>query len=344
MTELEFRNKVTWFSFALSLLVIWVHSYNAELFLGYQAATGMVYVLEHRIGDWFGQIAVPGFFMISGYRFYRDFDWGKLRGKWQRRIKSLLVPYIVWNFLYYLSYVIVSRIPAVGDVVGKGVVEFSLTAMVDAVVSHTYNNVFWYLYQLLWLVLLAPVLYPLLKRVWSGLLLLLFFWILVQVKPDGFPVNPDAMIYYGSGAMLALYCRDTVEGAENGKRLAAGLFSLLAAAVIYYIGLWRACVPFFVLCRLCAVTGLWLVLPGKSLPEAKDFMKHSFFLYAVHFAFVRLINKGVAMLMGSTVPEWYGPFGLFLVMPLLVLLISTMLEKILRRYMPGFWKLLTGGR
>ena len=203
MTELEFRNKVTWFSFALSLLVIWVHSYNAELFLGYQAATGMVYVLEHRIGDWFGQIAVPGFFMISGYRFYRDFDWGKLRGKWQRRIKSLLVPYIVWNFLYYLSYVIASRIPAVGDVVGKGVVEFSLTAVVDAVVAHTYNNVFWYLYQLLWLVLLAPVLYPLLKRVWSGLLLLLFFWILVQVKPDGFPVNPDAMIYYGSGAMLA---------------------------------------------------------------------------------------------------------------------------------------------
>ena len=162
--------------------------------------------------DWLGQIAVPGFFMISGYRFYRDFDWGKLRGKWQRRIKSLLVPYIVWNFLYYLSYVIASRIPAVGDVVGKGVVEFSLTAVVDAVVAHTYNNVFWYLYQLLWLVLLAPVLYPLLKRVWSGLLLLLFFWILVQVKPDGFPVNPDAMIYYGSGAMLALYCRDTVEG------------------------------------------------------------------------------------------------------------------------------------
>ena len=115
MTELEFRNKVTWFSFALSLLVIWVHSYNAELFLGYQAATGMVYVLEHRIGEWFGQIAVPGFFVISGYQFYRDFDWGKLKSKWQRRVKSLLVPYIVWNFLYYLSYVTASRIPAVRD-------------------------------------------------------------------------------------------------------------------------------------------------------------------------------------------------------------------------------------
>ena len=68
------------------------------------------------------------------------------------------------------------------------------------------------------------------------------------------------------------------------------------------------------------------------------------FLYAVHFALVRLINKGAAMLMGGAVPEWYGPFGLFLVMPLLVLLISTVMEKTLRRYMPGLWKLLTGDR
>ena len=282
--------------------------------------------------------------MISGYQFYRDFDWGKLKGKWQRRVKSLLVPYIVWNFLYYLSYVIASRIPAVGDVVGKGVVEFSLAAMVDAVVAHTYNNVFWYLYQLLWLVVLAPVLYPLLKRRWSGLLLLAFFWILVRVNPNSFPVNPDALIYYGSGAMIALHCREAAEGAENGKRLAVGLLSLAAAAVIYYIGLWRAHTPSFVLCRLCAVVGLWLVLPGKHLPAAKDFMKHNFFLYAVHFAFVRLINKGAAMLMAQAVPEWYGPFGLFLVMPLLVLLISTMIGKVLRRYVPGLWNLLTGGR
>ena len=39
-----------------------------------------------------------------------------------------------------------------------------------------------------------------------------------------------------------------------------------------------------------------------------------------------------------------GAGGPVLVMPLLVLLISTVMEKTLRRYMPGLWKLLTGDR
>ena len=34
MTEKTFRNKIYWFTFLFSVLVIWVHSYNAVLFLG----------------------------------------------------------------------------------------------------------------------------------------------------------------------------------------------------------------------------------------------------------------------------------------------------------------------
>ena len=69
MKEEHFRNKITWFSFGFSLLVIWVHSYNAELYLGKTQEMAMVYRLEHCLGDGIAQIAVPGFFMISGYLF-----------------------------------------------------------------------------------------------------------------------------------------------------------------------------------------------------------------------------------------------------------------------------------
>ena len=97
------------------------------------------------------------------------------------------------------------------------------------------------------------------------------FWVLVRLDISGLPVNPDALIYYSSGAMAALHFRKAVEGAESRKRCVFGLFCLGAATVIYYIGLWQAHIPSFVLCRLCAVTGFWLVIPGKRLPEAKDF-------------------------------------------------------------------------
>ena len=34
MKEEQFRNKITWFTFGYSLLVIWVHSYNGGVVSG----------------------------------------------------------------------------------------------------------------------------------------------------------------------------------------------------------------------------------------------------------------------------------------------------------------------
>ena len=149
--------------------------------------------------------------------------------------------------------------------------KFSLASAVDAVIGHTYNNVFWYLYQLLWLVVLAPVLYPLLKRMWSGLLLLAFFWVLVRLDISGLPVNPDALIYYSSGAMAALHFRKAVEGAKSRKRCVFGLFCLGAATVIYYIGLWAG--PYSVLCPVPVVRGDRILAcdSGKTSSRGKRF-------------------------------------------------------------------------
>lgn len=62
MEERRFRNKITWFTFFFSVLVIWVHSYNAVLFLGNTRTAYEVDALERFLGDQVAQIAVPGFF------------------------------------------------------------------------------------------------------------------------------------------------------------------------------------------------------------------------------------------------------------------------------------------
>lgn len=109
MEEQVFRNKIHWLSFLFSILVIWVHSFNGELFLGAGESAARVMELEGRLGNGLGQIAVPGFFIVSAYLFYRNFSMDKLYNKWKSRLKTVAVPYLLWNFLYYMGYVAATR-------------------------------------------------------------------------------------------------------------------------------------------------------------------------------------------------------------------------------------------
>lgn len=69
MREKWFREHIWWMSFILSLMVVWVHSENVDLFLGEIGRESLVYRLEFFFAQTLGQIAVPGFFMISAYLF-----------------------------------------------------------------------------------------------------------------------------------------------------------------------------------------------------------------------------------------------------------------------------------
>ena len=98
MEEKAFREHVSWVMFLLSILVIWAHSYNAELFSGGAPVTEGIWLTVHRIQDFLsaalGLTAVPGFFMLSAYLFFRSFSWEKLPAKWKSRVRSVAVPYL----------------------------------------------------------------------------------------------------------------------------------------------------------------------------------------------------------------------------------------------------------
>ena len=341
MREDRFRNKIIWFSFAFSLFVVWVHSYNAELYLGKTLAAVRVYRAEHWIGDVIGQIAVPGFFMISAYLFYRNFSWEKLTGKWNSRIKSVLVPFIVWNFLYYLGYVIASRLPWMTEVVGKGVIPFNLAAAVDAIINYTYNYVFWYLFQLILLILLAPVLYARLRGRMMGIVFQLIVWILLWTGTELPFLNTDALAYYAFAAYLAIHGKTLVEHGWTRRRGFLGAVLVASSAAVYWYGLSLAAPVYFVLSRLCAVSGFWLLVPEEKLAPARSWMTYNFFLYATHFAVVRFINKAGTWFFPA-VPA--VPLCLYLLMPVMVLGISTVAGSVLRRYVPAAWNVLNGGR
>lgn len=359
MKERQFRNKITWFSFLFSILVIWVHSFNAELFLGKSEKGQRIYELEAFFGRDLAQIAVPGFFMISSYLFYRNFREGiagvsgsvcqspaknfltRLWEKWESRIRSVLVPYLLWNAIYYMGYVIGSRLPFVEKVVGKGIVPVSLEVFVDAVLHYRYLYVFWYLYQLILLILLAPVLYLLLKNIRISMVFLAaaaacaFFDVRLPA------LNADALFYYCAAAWAAIHGRRIVEQKYSAERRVLGAW-LMGAGILCHLLMYRSYhTGFVVMCRLLVPVGLWFFVNEEELPQAYSFMKNNFFIYAVHFAFVRLINKTAALFLPRR--EWV-PLLLFLCMPFIMVLIGNACAFLIKKISRPLWKLLNGGR
>lgn len=345
MAEKTFRNKIYWFTFLFSVLVIWVHSYNAVLFLGNTKSAASLVRLERFFGDRIAQIAVPGFFMISSYLFFRGYRPEILMRKWNSRIRSVLVPYIVWNSLYYFGYVIGSRLPYISDVIGKGKIPFGLPETVDAILNYTYNYVFWYLYQLILLILLAPLIYLAVKRVWPGIAFLAVLLAGVYLGIDLPLLNLDALFYYSFAAFAAVHGKAVVEGVWTRKRLLAGIAFMIAGCISLGTDLPGSSLgeaaSVTVVYRLLVPVGLWLTVPEERLFEARDFMKNNFFLYAVHFALVRLINKTGALLIP---PVPVLAFLLFFFMPLFAVVLSWLAGGLIRRLMPAVWRLLNGGR
>lgn len=330
--EEQFRNKIIWFSFVFSALVVWVHSVNIT--------EGRGAVFENFLGDTAGQIAVPGFFMISGYLFYRNFTWGELGRKWESRIRSILVPYILWNGLYYAGYAAASRLPFLAGIVEKGAVPLGWRAAVDAVLNYTYNYVFWYLYQLILLILLAPVLYGILKnRILGGAALAAVFYSAQRGTIIPY-LNLDALFYYSLAAFGGIHGKSLIEGERTGGKMAAG-FILAAAAVFVYGASWPGEISSRVCYRAMMPVGMWFLADQKELPGAREWMCYDFFIYAVHFALVRLVNKTAALVWGE---DRLVMEILFLVMPAAVVWLCSRTGAWLKRHFPILWSLLNGGR
>lgn len=366
MTEAQFRRRITWTTFLFSVLVVMIHGNNIDLFLRAGETGGLatgVRQLEGLVSDALPTVAVPGFFMVSAYLFNRDLTWERLPQKMLRRVKSVLAPYVVWNSLYYFAMASAGLIPGLSVLSGKTGVTFSVAAWADAVLHFRYNPVLWYMQQLILLIALAPLIYGLMSRLWLGAAALLLL-LLVVAKGGLIPVlNLDALLYYSTGAWLAIHGRRVVEqmkppsGAAAQKEPCSGamapagfLRGLVKPAVTVlgavlcaglYIGSRRYySVLMTVLYGILSPMVVWIALP-KQLPEPKGFMKYNFFLYAYHFLLVRGINKAGALLLPSGAGS---ALAIYLALPVLAILINWLTVMLLKRYLPPVLSLLNGGR
>lgn len=106
------KNKITTISFLLMIMVVNIHSYNLLPIIpkGYNT------FIQDLFSQGFSRIAVPLFFIISGYLFFLNIKEGLLIEfllKYKSRFKSLVIPYLFWTVFSCLLYLFLQSIPFV---------------------------------------------------------------------------------------------------------------------------------------------------------------------------------------------------------------------------------------
>ena len=102
----RYSNAIAKLRFPLIVAVVLIHCNISD----YNVAAGHLYGYK-----WFrlvaihlmAEVAVPAFFFISGYLLYANdvFTWNQYGLKLRKRVKSLLVPYLLWNTICFLLVV-----------------------------------------------------------------------------------------------------------------------------------------------------------------------------------------------------------------------------------------------
>lgn len=357
----------------LSVLVIFVHSTHFS-FASLQAvphssffSTSFLIKIEFFFSEFLGQVAVPGFFFLSGFLFFRGLDdaksWGR---KVKSRVFSYVLPYLLWNSamtLLYLSF---------------GKAEWSLESLWEGIFLYRFNPVFWYFYQLILLSFCLPFMAILvilirgntaihknaaINRAGTGsamsplfLCFPLFFLLLVYFQVDIPFVNEDAAFYYFLGGSLALLWDGRKLFVPSFLLLVFALFCyaqtllphaigiLLLATVFYRLGM----ALFFLSLFMKGEGGILLIKRGKSILQTLSEM--SFYIYASHYLFLRLwfflqsfLETRTAAFTGDAGRDAFKLF-FYLLSPVYCLFLAYLTGKRIKRLSPGLWKLLNGGR
>lgn len=338
-------NKIYIYSYILSFFVILVHSVNlAADNLSLMSAAAAAPLLspagiENLFSNTLGEGAVPGFFLLSGGLFFRDVR--GIRGvfsKWRRRARTVLLPYCVWNSLYYLLYCAMGR------------ELLSLEGWVYAVLNYSCNPVFWYLQQLILLILITPLILPIIDGRIGAVISPLLILLLIYMRADIPYINEDALFYFTVGAVLWRHGRWVM---EEGTGLLQLILCIMLLLLIFYmegdavsfLGI-GASIVITVLRRLMLPLILWFMLCSSYLPTAPFFMRHSFIIYALHYPVVRAMSHLLLFfgIIGESSLQLMLLLLSYFLMPPLCTGIAAFVSAALKRYFPWLLLPLSGGR
>jgi surface polysaccharide O-acyltransferase-like enzyme len=335
--EKRLRNKITMVSFVCSLLVIWIHTYNLGAY-GITAddggLAGVTYFVEY-YWDKLTDMAVPLFFVISGFLFFRTFSFAVLKDKYRTRARSVLLPYVCWCSIYYLYFVALTNLPGIRNLMSStehisiGVMPWLRWLWPDS------YYVLWFLKSLILFILFTPVIYILMKdwhrKIPTGFVVLAAVFVLNWMQKT---ILSAGECWYLLGCWIAINHKEW--GFYQNKKLSwlAVLYMLLCLVTGFRVwNIWT---------QLGFVIAFWLAFDFVKIPEQTPWwMQITFFTYVAHDIVLEVMKK-VILIVTKANPSI--ALAEYICLPVLVFGILVLIAYLMKKIMPSVWKVLSGGR
>ena len=370
---------IDWLRFPLAVAVVFIHSFGTPSAYSLEAVHAdplsvmsvynlvricLSHVLTH--------IAVPVFFVISGFLFFRNMrQWSApaYKKKLKSRVRSLMVPYLCWNVLAVLAIVAIKGAAFV--VKGKPLSNILVYLQENGWLHLLWDNhvwaedrtnwlgmytpmtgpadlPLWFLRDLIVMVFLSPLCYFFLRRLRHYGLLLLALAYVSGIWPVVSGFNITAVFFYCTGAWFGMSGKNLVAECGRVRLLSYVLAVGLLLPLVWFDGRntpeGNFVYPFYVIAGVCAAFNLSAWVTGSGRGRVRPWLAHStFFVYALHTLVVlRCCTAAVRLLL-----PWEHPLVLllrYLVTPCLTVAVCVGIYLLLKRYTPRLLGVLTGNR
>ena len=312
------------------------------------------------VGYWLiGKIFTPTFFFISGYLFFRQhtLDRATYIGKLQRRVYSLLIPYLIWNALMLLIMWLQEKwlgttSERMGCLSEYGLKEY-LYAFFDCTQSWSFsgdvgqpaNIPLWFLRDLMIMMVASPLFYILTKaKKWVTPCVLFLIYCCPYHLPH---LQNLSVFWFGMGAWVQMNDIDFVSLSRKAVKWCLPIYAIAAVAheLVRKQGVdlpFDAIVPMMRICEftlLIAFTS-W-VLDHTDKRISPRLSKSSFFIYLSH-----IIPTGILCMLACRAVSSNDILLTvsYLFIPWIVTGLLIAIYLFATRYLPRTMNVLTGNR
>ncbi|MBU0498922.1 MAG: acyltransferase [Gammaproteobacteria bacterium] len=337
--------------------VIYIHAYGKTISfagetIGRSDTNALTDIIRVLISEGLARMAVPLFFLMAGYLFFANLELtrqgylAKLRG----RIWTLLVPFLFWNLLFLTIVLLAQASPVTQPYFGGGA-----KLLTDATPYRYLNAIFglsgypiayhfWFIRDLMLLVLLAPVIAPVMRYAALPFYVAMYICWVGNLWPL---VAPGAvgLLFFAAGAHLALKGESLFVFDRFGKLALIAYLPLLIADVIWYGTGFNVYIH-----RTGLIVGILAVLYSTRLITRNERLTRwlvslggaSFFVYAAHEPLLGVLRTLAYRYVPLDGP--LSPLLLYLFIPVLVMALLALGHRLLGVHFPRALSWVSGGR